>query len=138
MNDERNYVNQDMISAGLTQAEISVARLLLNGESRSYITRYLHISAADYNELEKSIRRKMNAAGGRDATIAAVAEKYKLTGRETDMLRYLGRAAGNDVIAEELHLSDATVRRHIRNLLDKLSIAERQDVAGWLAGFTEP
>jgi len=126
-----------MISAGLTQAEINMARLLLNGESRSYITRYLHISAAEYNMLEKSIRQKMNAAGGRDLAIAAAAVKYKLTGRETDMLRYLSRNAGNDVIAAELHLSDATVRRHVRNLLDKLSIGERQDVSGWLNSFKD-
>ena len=132
---ERNYVNQDMISAGLTQAEINMARLLLNGESRSYITRYLHISAAEYNMLEKSIRQKMNAVGGRDITIAAAAEKFKLTSRETDMLRYLSRNAGNDVIAAELHLSDATVRRHIRNLLNKLSIYERQNVTEWLKNY---
>jgi len=137
MNDERNYANQDMINAGLTQAELSVARLLLNGESRSYITRHLHISAADYDMLEKSIRLKMNAAGSRDVTIAAVAEKYKLTGREADMLRYLGRNAGNDVIAAELHLTDVTVRKHIRNLLTKLSIDERREVAGWLENFNK-
>ena len=136
IDNERNYVSQDMARAGLNQAEISVARLLLNGESRSYITRYLHISSAEYDKLEKSIRKKMNAAGGKDATIVAVAEKYKLTGRETDMLRYLGRSAGNDLIAAELHLSDATVRRHVRNLLDKLSINERQDVEGWLRDFS--
>ena len=135
INDERYYVNQDMINAGLTQAEINMARLLLNGESRSYITRHLHISATEYNMLEKSIRRKMNAVGGRDITIAAAAERFKLTSRETDMLRYLSRSAGNDVIATELHLSDATVRRHIRNLLSKLSICERQNVAEWLREY---
>ena len=124
-----------MINTGLTQAEVNVARLLLNGESRSYITRHLHISAADYDKLEKSIRLKMNAVGSRDITIAAVAEKCKLTGREADMLRYLGRNAGNDVIAAELHLTDATVRKHIRNLLTKLSIDERREVAGWLENY---
>ena len=77
----------------------------------------------------------MNAAGGRDLTIAAAAEKFKLTSRETDMLRYLSRNAGNDVIAAELHLSDATVRRHIRNLLKKLSIDERRSVTGWLKNY---
>ena len=136
INDEQSaHLSQDMINAGLTQAETNVARLLLNGESRSYITRHLHISAADYDTLEKSIRLKMNAAGGRDITVAAVAEKYKLTNREADMLRYLGRNAGNDVIAAELHLSDVTVRKHIRNLLTKLSINGRQEVAGWLERF---
>jgi len=64
-----------------------------------------------------------------------IAEKYKLTNREVDMLRYLGRGAGNDTIASELYLSDATVRRHIRNLLDKLSVAERQDVTEWLNNY---
>jgi len=135
--EQSSHLSQDMINAGLTQAEVNVARLLLNGESRSYITRYLHISAADYDMLEKSIRLKMNAVGSRDITIAAVAEKYKLTGREADMLRYLGRNAGNDVIAAELHLTDVTVRKHIRNLLTKLSIDGRQEVAGWLERFNK-
>ena len=78
-----------------------------------------------------------HAVGSRDITIAAVAEKYKLTGREADMLRYLGRNAGNDVIAAELHLTDVTVRKHIRNLLTKLSIDGRQEVAGWLERFNK-
>jgi len=133
--DERNNVNRDMINAGLTQAEISMARLLLNGESRSYITRHLRISAAEYNATEKSIRQKMNAAGGRDLTIAAVAVKYKLTSRETDMLRYLSRNAGNDAIAAELHLSDVTVRRHINSLLNKLPVGERQNVPEWIENY---
>ena len=135
--EQSSHLSRDMINAGLTQAEVNVARLLLNGESRSYITRYLHISAADYDMLEKSIRLKMNAVGSRDITVAAVAEKYKLTGREADMLRYLGRNAGTDVIAAELHLTDVTVRKHIRNLLTKLSIDERREVAGWLERFSE-
>ena len=135
INDERNYVNRDMQNAGLTQSEINVARLLLNGESRSYITRHLHISAAEYNTLEKSIREKMNAVGARDMAIAAVAEKYKLTSRETDMLRYLSRNAGNDVIAAELHLTDVTVRGHIRNLLAKLAVDERQNLVEWLESY---
>ena len=42
--------------------------------------------------------------------------------REAGMLRYLGRNAGNDVIAAEMQMYDVTVRKHIRSLLTKLSI----------------
>jgi len=42
--------------------------------------------------------------------------------REAGMLRYLGRNAGNDVIAAEMQMSDVTVRKHLRSLLTKLSI----------------
>ena len=84
-----------------------------------------------------SIREKVANDAVSDPVISAVAEQFKLTRREAEILRYLRKNAGNDVISGELYLSDETVRTHVRNLMKKLSIEKRQDVNEWLEAFAK-
>ncbi|NOK61583.1 MAG: response regulator transcription factor [Chloroflexi bacterium AL-W] len=53
----------------------------------------------------------------------------KLTERETDVLRFLARGLNNATIAEELHLSEGTVRNHISAILAKLEVSDRTQAA---------
>lgn len=53
----------------------------------------------------------------------------KLTERETDVLRVLARGLNNAAIAEELHLSEGTVRNHISAILAKLDLTDRTQAA---------
>ncbi len=53
----------------------------------------------------------------------------KLTERETDVLRVLARGLNNATIAEELHLSEGTVRNHISAILAKLNVSDRTQAA---------
>ena len=64
--------------------------------------------------------------------IAAAVAEYRLTGRETEVLKYLRDGLSTDKIAAELYISEDTVRVHVRNLLKKLGIEKRQNVASWL------
>ena len=66
------------------------------------------------------------------------AERSPLSGRETDILRLLAdgsRAAG---IAQELHLSESTVRTHLHNIYAKLEVPDRAQAVlratkmGWI------
>lgn len=52
-----------------------------------------------------------------------------LTERETDVLRALARGLNNAAIAEELHLSEGTVRNHISAILAKLNASDRTQAA---------
>ena len=90
------------------------------------------MSAADIERCIKSIREKVVSITDSDPVFAAVVHEYNLTRREADMLRYLRHNAGNDEIATELFLSTETIKVHVRNLLKKLSIENRIDVAKWL------
>lgn len=53
----------------------------------------------------------------------------KLTNREMDILRKLGEGKTNQVIANELGLSEGTIRVHISNLLRKLNLRSRIQAA---------
>lgn len=53
----------------------------------------------------------------------------KLTERETQVLRVLARGLNNAAIAEELSLSEGTVRNHISAILAKLDLSDRTQAA---------
>jgi DNA-binding NarL/FixJ family response regulator len=52
-----------------------------------------------------------------------------LTPRELDVLRLIADGVGNAEIAERLHIGLGTVKGHIRDILEKLSAADRTQAA---------
>ena len=52
-----------------------------------------------------------------------------LTERELDVLRGLTESLSNDEIAERLHISPNTVKRHIRNIMEKTGYESRLELA---------
>jgi DNA-binding NarL/FixJ family response regulator len=56
---------------------------------------------------------------------AAAASIEELTPRELDVLRMMGRGASNAEIAEELFVSEATVKSHIGHIFTKLDLRDR-------------
>lgn len=61
-------------------------------------------------------------------TCMRLADEFRLTERETEVLAYLARGRSNTYIAEELVLSPTTVRGHIRNIYAKLDVHKRQEL----------
>ncbi|MCL2498529.1 MAG: helix-turn-helix transcriptional regulator, partial [Symbiobacteriaceae bacterium] len=118
-----------------TDEEREITMLLTEGFSQREIARKLHLTSHDVSRRVHAIREKVVVLSGSDDLVSDIAQKYKLTRREADMLRYLLKNAGNDIISAELYLSDETVRIHIRNLLRKLSIERRQDVTAWVESY---
>ncbi|MDL4842991.1 response regulator [Aquibacillus rhizosphaerae] len=55
--------------------------------------------------------------------------KHPLTPRELDILKRIGEGRSNKEIAEELALSVGTVKNHISQLLDKLNLRDRTQLA---------
>ena len=55
--------------------------------------------------------------------------KVELSERELDVLRELTRNLTNEEIAETLHISEFTVKRHIQNMLEKTGYKNRIDLA---------
>lgn len=53
----------------------------------------------------------------------------KLTGRETEVLRWLARGFTNADIAARLHLSEGTVRNHVSAIFAKLGVSDRTQAA---------
>ena len=123
---------QGMSDAGLTQDEIKIALLLMEGETRRTIERKLGMKADEVIRHEAAMRKKLNLVRGLDPAMAAAVSKYKLTKRETDMLRYLTQSMSNEEIASELFLSTETVKIHVRNLMRKLPVESRADISTWM------
>ena len=117
--------------------ERKIASLLIDGLSQGEIARRLHMPASQVKESLNAIRGKVSGADDVEPVIAAIVKQYNLTRRETDMLRCLRKAMGNAEIAAELILSEETVKWHVRNLLKKLSLPSRLEVAAWVEAFGE-
>ncbi|GAB3681987.1 hypothetical protein GCM10027589_51940 [Actinocorallia lasiicapitis] len=66
------------------------------------------------------------------ATAAPVRPPSSLTDRETEIARFVAKGLSNRRIAEELTISQATVARHVSNILAKLAFSSRAQIATWV------
>jgi DNA-binding NarL/FixJ family response regulator len=128
---------RSMENAGFTPEEIEVAMLLIEGETQRDAYRKLHLSVEEFNARIKTIREKVSGTGDPDPVISAIVREYGLTPRETDMLRYLQNGKTNAEIALEVFLSEGTIKIHVRNVLNKLPVGSRQNVAAWVKAYGE-
>jgi DNA-binding NarL/FixJ family response regulator len=71
---------------------------------------------------ERVLATYRSTAPADDDTVARVEQ---LTPRELDVLRMMGRGASNAEIAEELFVSEATVKSHIGHIFTKLDLRDR-------------
>ena len=55
----------------------------------------------------------------------------ELTGREIEILGLVGDGKTSKEIAEDLFISENTVRNHVRNILDKLGMKSRFEAVNW-------
>jgi len=63
----------------------------------------------------------------------------ELTSRELEVLQLIGAGAANKAIAARLQISERTARTHVSNILRKLGLHSRTQVALWAvrAGYTD-
>ena len=99
------------------------------------------LKASGPDELVSAIRRMHSGESWIDPTVARkllreIAEPpdrpsstQPLTARELEVLRLVAQGLSNREIAEELVISEATVRTHVSNMLGKLHLASRTQAA---------
>jgi len=74
-------------------------------------------------KLVEQFRTRIPASGETDA------QRHKLTAREMQVTQLLARGASNKVIARELDVSESTVKIHVQNVLKKLNLNSRVQIA---------
>jgi len=69
---------------------------------------------------------------GTDARVKKTAgEEANLSPREDEVLRLVAQGATNKEIADSLFISENTVKTHLRNIMDKLHLANRSQAAAY-------
>ena len=71
------------------------------------------------------------ALDGTDMPAPAEAE---LTARELEIAAAITRGLSNKAIGDELGIASTTVARHIANIMGKLGVTSRLQIAAWAAG----
>lgn len=79
--------------------------------------------------LHPAIARKVMQELAKPAAQPAEGSPDDLTEREMDVLKLLTQGQSNKEIAERLVVSEATVRTHVSNILNKLHLASRTQAA---------
>jgi two-component system NarL family response regulator len=83
------------------------------------------VSPAMGGKLFTALRDLLRHSGTTSARIP------ELTGRELEILGLVGNGKTSREIAEELFISENTVRNHVRNVLDKLGLRSRFEAVNW-------
>jgi DNA-binding NarL/FixJ family response regulator len=111
-----SYILKDMKMEKLTEA--------LQRAARSEVTLHPLVAAR--------VLRNLRGDGAGEETIYA-----DLTERELDVLKLIANGLSNSQIAGELVISENTVKGHVSNILSKLHLADRTQVAvyAWQKGI---
>jgi PAS domain S-box-containing protein len=109
---------------------LDISILAVPGSHRDVSTTvHLFRDVTAAHEIEALVRQRLTQAvpaqsdgGGSEA---------QLTRRELEILRLIGGGANTRTMAERLHVSPATVRNHVQNILGKLGVHSRLEAAAY-------
>jgi RNA polymerase sigma factor (sigma-70 family) len=110
------YLLKDMPTDAIVQAIMTVhaGGVVLPQELTRQVLAELRITKRlDENEQARAVPNKLDA----------------LTERELHVLRLLGRGLSNKEIAEELVITEGTVKNHVSNIIGKLELRDRTQAA---------
>ena len=90
--------------------------------------------------LHPDIARKLMEQVARQGHLSHEAYPAEITERERDVIRLVARGCSNQEIAEQLVISEKTVKTHVSNILSKLHLKDRTQLAihAIKAGMVDP
>jgi len=100
---------------------------LLKDSSAQELVQAIHQVHLGESSLHPTIARKVLQELSRPAEHPSMPER--LTEREVEVLQLVAHGQSNMKIAEQLVISEATVRTHVSNILSKLHLASRTQAA---------
>lgn len=109
------------------EADEDVFRAMQSG-AKSYLLK--DMSTEEITETIRSVHRGGTELPPRIAErLAARAQRQDLTVREREVLELLARGRSNKEIGAQLHISDETVKSHLKTLFAKLKVRDRTEAA---------
>lgn len=115
--------NEDLFSIVLALMIIFFAK---KEEKRVYKSRLQNLVQQKMNQYQSMIHENENS--NEENQVKAFCEYYKLTKRESEILRLVLFGKKNQEIADELFISVGTVKSHIYSIYKKLSIDRRSQL----------
>jgi NarL family two-component system response regulator LiaR len=110
--------------------EAGAVGYLLKEEAPAAIVDAVRAAARGEGRWSAAVASRLAAWAVRPAASEANAD---LTRRELEVVRLLARGWDNQRIAGELHISEHTVRFHLRNIREKIGVQTRTEAAVWAA-----
>ncbi len=82
-----------------------------------------------YTHLAPGLMAKVMSGKINEAEVSLPPEIAELTPRELEVLKLIATGANNREIAQELYISEGTVKNHVTNLLNRLNLRDRTQAA---------
>ena len=123
IHDDQNYM-MNMIQSG-------AAGYLLKDVEPSMMVQAIRRVAAGESYVEPSLTKKLfqgitnNEEKKKAPPTPGMMEGERLSAREIEVLRLIGKGMSNAEIARELYLSEKTVKNHLTNIFRKIDVTDR-------------
>lgn len=102
---------------------------LLKNIEADYLTLAIKRAAAGESVIAESMTAKLIMQFRNGMSPAASTEKEKLTPRERETMVCVARGESNKEIARNLNVAESTVKIHVQNILKKLNLSSRVQIA---------
>jgi two-component system nitrate/nitrite response regulator NarL len=102
---------------------------LLKNIEADYLTQAIKRAAAGESVIAESMTAKLIMQFRNGMNPAPSPEKEKLTPRERETMVCVARGESNKEIARNLNVAESTVKIHVQNILKKLSLSSRVQIA---------
>lgn len=114
----------------LTKALKNGARgYLIKNIEADYLTQAIKRAAAGEPVIAESMTAKLVMQFRAGNNLSSTPERDKLTPRERETMVCLARGESNKEIARKLDVAESTVKIHVQNILKKLSLTSRVQIA---------
>ncbi|MBC7859025.1 MAG: response regulator transcription factor [Burkholderiaceae bacterium] len=102
---------------------------LLKNIEADYLTQAIKRAHAGEPVVAEAMTAKLVAQFRSGQNVAAAPEREKLTPREREAMSCLARGQSNKEIARQLDVAESTVKIHVQNILKKLNLNSRVQIA---------
>ena len=123
--------DEEMIERALSGGAAAVVRKSISPADLPVLLRQVLQGSVKFAtpRIARAVVTKATRESQLDVVRAEACGETGLTARELEVLEMVARGLPNRAVAEELFLSDQTVKRHLRKVYRKLGVANRTEAA---------